>query len=72
MVQITVSAEQAKRIALANEAVEFRDPDGRILGYYTLAFTQEEIQEAIRRRDSEGPRYTTQQVLEHLHSLDVK
>ena len=70
MPYITVDDEQAKIIAGSRETVEIRDRSGRRLGYITHGFTPTEIAEAERRANSEGPWHTTQEVLEHLQSLE--
>jgi hypothetical protein len=50
--------------------IEVRDRNGNHLGYVTRSFTPEEIEEAKRGLASSGPWYTTQQVLDHLRSLE--
>lgn len=72
MPHIILDDEQAKIIAQAKGSVEIRDRSGRCLGYLSHGFTAEEIAEAERRAASDGPWYTTQQVLEHLRSLEAK
>ncbi|HEX6986421.1 MAG TPA: hypothetical protein VF170_13645 [Planctomycetaceae bacterium] len=76
MPHIILDDEQAKILAGARDAVELRDRRGRSLGVVTpsaaaeTGFTEEEIAEALRRSRSNEPRYTTQQVLDHLASLE--
>jgi len=70
MHHIIVDDQQAKIISEATESVEIRDPRGRHLGYVARRFTDEDIAIAKRRLASDEPRYTTQQVLDHLRSLE--
>lgn len=78
MSDLIISHEQAKLLASATVPVAIRDPDGNLLGYVSPGntqakrhgFTPEEIAEARERADSDGPWYTTDQVLEHLRSLE--
>jgi hypothetical protein len=70
MPHIVVNDEQAKVIAESAEQIEIRDKDGRHLGYVTHGFTEEDIAMVKQRLASSEPRYTTQQVLDSLRSLD--
>jgi len=70
MHHIVVDDQQAKLISEATENVEIRDPRGRHLGYVAHGFTDEDIAIAQDRLASDEPRYTTQEVLEHLQSLE--
>jgi hypothetical protein len=70
MRHIVVSDEQAKVIAESTEGVEIRDSHGNRLGYVAYGFSNEDIAIAKQRLASEESRYTTQQVIESLHSLD--
>ena len=72
MVQIVVTAEQAKQLGESREPIEIVDQDGNKIGYYTQPFTNAEIVEAKRRSDSESGGRTTQQVLDRLSSLEPK
>jgi hypothetical protein len=72
MMQIVLSDEQAQAIRNATGPVELRDQEGKLLGHVPRPFTSERIADARRRAESDGPWYTTQQVLEHLASLDRK
>jgi hypothetical protein len=72
MKHIVVDDQQAKLISETTETVEIRDPQGRHLGYVAHAFTDEDITIARQRAASKGPRYTTQEVLDHLQSLEPK
>ena len=70
MTQIVLSDEQAQAVQEATGAIELRDREGRLLGYIRRPLTKERIAELRRRAESEGPWYTTEQVLQHLASLD--
>jgi len=72
MQHIIVDDQQARIISEATEDVEIRDPRRRHLGYVAHGFTDEDIAIAKQRLASDGPRYTTQEVLDHLRSLECK
>ncbi len=72
MQSIILTDEQAAAFANSTGNVEVRDPEGRHLGYLTHGFTAKEIAEAKARLAAPGPRYTTEQVLAKLQSLDQK
>ena len=72
MQHIVVDDQQAKLISEATEGVEIRDPRGRHLGYVAHGFTEEDIAIAKQRLASDESRYTTQEVLDHLRSLEPK
>lgn len=69
---ITIDEQQAKVILESAGEVEVRDRDGNRLGYVARGFSAEEIAEAQRHFASNGPWYTTQQVLDHLRSLETQ
>lgn len=70
MQHIVVNDEQARIIRQSSGSVEIRDASGRHLGYIAQGFTDEDIALARQRLASSEPRYTTEQVLDHLRSLD--
>jgi hypothetical protein len=70
MPHIVVDDEQAKVIAESTETIEIRDQQGKHLGYVAHGFSAEDIAIARRRMASDEPRYTTQQVQDHLRSLE--
>ena len=72
VLHITVDDEQAKIIRESTENIEIRDRNGKHLGFATAGFTDEDIAIAKERMASDAPRYTTQQVLEYLRSLETK
>jgi len=72
MPHIIVDDEQARTIVEATESIEIRDRFGRRLGYVAQGFTDEDIAIARQRLDSDEPRYTTGEVIDHLKSLESK
>lgn len=70
MQHIVVNDEQARIIRQSSGSVEIRDASGSHLGYVAHGFTDEDIALARQRLASSEPRYTTEQVLDHLRSLD--
>lgn len=72
MLHIIVDDEQAKLIRESAENVEIRDRNGKHLGYVTHGWTEEDIASAKAQLNSDEPRYTTKEVLEHLESLEER
>ena len=82
MTQITLTAEQDAVLNAASEPVAICRPDGTVaavispqslfISPQTCPFTPEEIAAAIKEADGPGPFYTTQEVLDHLRSLDAQ
>ena len=70
MTHITVDDEQAKIISESPERIEIRDKNGNRLGYVAHEITEEDIAIAKERMVSDEPRYTTEEVLEHIRSLE--
>lgn len=70
MIQIILNDEQARAVANAADSIELRDKRGKLVGYVSPPLKDTVIAEANRRLHSSGPWYTTQQVLEHLQSLE--
>lgn len=73
MTSIVLDEQQSQAISAAQDSIELRDQQGRRLGYFTRVlghgFTDEDIELALKRRQTPGPRYSTQQVLERLDQL---
>jgi hypothetical protein len=69
---MVVDDQQAELIAEATEFLEIRDPRGKHLGYVAHGFADEDIAIARQRLASDAPRYPTQQVLDHLRSLESR
>ena len=72
MIRIVVDEEQAKAIAEGAEMVETSDREGKVLGYLTHGFSDEDIALAHRLRNSNQPRYTTQEVLSRLAAAEQR
>jgi hypothetical protein len=70
MTQIILTDDQVGALQFATGTVEVRDRRGALLGYLSRPASESEIAEAARRLESRGPWYTTQQVLDHLDSLE--
>jgi hypothetical protein len=70
MTQIILNDDQAETIRRAVGSVALVDRDGKLLGRISRPFTNEHIAELIRRAESDGPWYTTKQVLDYLATLD--
>ena len=80
MTRIVLTPEQAAVISSATEPVRIYFADGSIAGWLSstihlppkmATFTPEEVASAERESESPGPWYTTQEVLDHLRSLDA-
>lgn len=80
MTQIILTPEQAAVLASTTESIAVCRPDGSIAAIIprksrfivpdVCPFTAEEIAAAERESESSGPWYSTQEVLDHLRSLD--
>ncbi len=81
MVSVTLDESAAAQLGDISLPVEIRDGKGRILGYFTpvsqaesemyrLALASTDPQELARRKNSPGPRFTTEEVRRHLKSLE--
>jgi hypothetical protein len=70
MVQVVVTADQAKLFAEAQESVEIVDGNGNRLGFFARPFTGDDIRLAKQRLASDEPRLTTAEVLERLKQLE--
>ena len=69
MVELVVTAEQAKLLAEANESVEIVDGKGNRLGFFARRFSDREIAMAPCRAAEALPGHSTAEVLERLASL---
>ena len=80
MTQITLTREQAEMLAVGDPPIVLRGPEGNVVGYVARKgsfvtpkeplFTPEEIAEAEKDLDSDGPWYTTKEVLESLRESE--
>ena len=72
MVQIVVTAEQARQLGESCEPIEIVDPDGNRIGYFTQPFTNAEIAEAKRRSETQTGGRTTQEVLDRIAKREAR
>jgi hypothetical protein len=73
MTRLVLTPEQTRLLAESREPIQVCDPQGDVLTTIEPPeFTPEEITEAAKAADSNEPRFTTQQVLDHLRSLEPK
>lgn len=72
MSHITLNTQQARILAAASDPVEIRDEQGNLLGYVSRRTRDEEIALARQRLESNGPWVSTNEVLEHLKSLESR
>lgn len=72
MSQILLNDDQANVVRQATDPVELCDRSGILLGYVTrkVIATPEEIAEARRRLNSDGPWHTTAEVLARMRALE--
>ena len=68
MVELVVTAEQAKLIAEAQGIVEIVDSHGKRLGYFARRFSDRDIETALARAAAGQSSRTTRDVLERLKS----
>jgi hypothetical protein len=68
MVQTVLNDEQVKQIEEAAEPVVFVNARGIPVAYASTSFSPEEIAEAHRRAQSDGPWYTTEEVVRFIES----
>jgi hypothetical protein len=68
--QIVLSPEQSQIVAGAIEAVEVLDDRGELVGRFEPRQLAELIAESRRRLQSPGPRYTAEEVREHMRLLE--
>lgn len=70
MVQVVMTEAQAKLFAAADETVEIVDANGRRLGTVLRPPSDEDVRIARERINQGGPRFTTEDVVAHLRSLE--
>jgi hypothetical protein len=70
MSEIVVTREQAAIITSPPAVLKILDPDGKLVGYTTPSFSAVELAEAEAALASDQPRYTTEEVLSYLRSLE--
>ena len=72
MTQVVLNAEQAQVVAKSLDPIQVCSPQGEVLGVLHLGISREEILRLKQIAKSDGPWYTTDQVLEHLRSLEAR
>ena len=70
MTQLMLNAEQTKIIAKSLEPIQVCSPTGEVLGVIQPEISREEIARLKQVAKSDGPWYTTEQVLQHLGTLE--
>jgi hypothetical protein len=76
MTTIPVPSAVAEQLRNATSPAQLVDERGRVLGSFSpavsagLELTPEELAELKRRMASPGPRYSTEQVIEHLRAME--
>ena len=80
MSHIVVTDEQANLIVRSTSVIPVRDQKGNLIGYVSrmvdtschepTGFSQQDIDEARQDLESDQPRRTTDEVLQHLSSLE--
>jgi hypothetical protein len=80
---LTADQELIERLAGVREPAEIRDPSGKVLGRFTPAFADEkdkceraakyfDLAEAERIAATKNEGYSTEEVLQYLHSLEKR
>lgn len=72
MVQIILTDDQSSALRFATGAVEVRDRQGTLVGYLSRPPSEAEVAIAAGRLASDGPWLSTQEVLDHLDSLESR
>lgn len=72
MFHIVLDQQQAELLARTGKTLQVLDPQGRLVGFIEPAPTEAEIARAKARLAIDEPEYTTDEVLEHLRSLEKR
>jgi hypothetical protein len=70
MVQVIVTADQARLLAASTECVEIVDANGKRLGTLLRPPSNDDVRIAKDRIAGDGKRYTTDEVVARLRSLE--
>jgi hypothetical protein len=75
MSELVLTTDQLAALSAAESPVVVRDAQGEVVGYYSkrgsyLANEAEIILKALESIRTPGPRYTTQEVLDYLRTLE--
>ncbi len=72
MPHIVLNDDQARVVTAALQPVQIRDSKGNILGIIPPIWSEQDIADAKKRLASNEPRYSMQQVLDHLRTLEAQ
>jgi hypothetical protein len=72
MVELVVSAEQARLLAETQESVEIVDANGNRLGFFARRFSDRDIETALTRAKTGTSGRSTADVLEQLKTLGTR
>lgn len=70
MVKIVANRELLRELENEHEVIEFVDANGKRLGTLVRPPSDEDIRIAKERLAGDGKRYTTEEVIAHLRSLE--
>jgi hypothetical protein len=70
MVKIVAKDELLRELESTDEVIEFVDANGKRLGTLVRPPSDEDVRIAKERLTGDGKRYTTEEVVEHLRSLE--
>ncbi len=71
MIRIVATAEQLRQLNEANDVIELVDENGKRVGVVAREVDLEDIRIARARLESEQPRLTYAEVLDHLNRLET-
>jgi hypothetical protein len=71
MVELVLSAEQARLLAESQESVEIVDAQGNRLGFFARRFSDGDIETARRRAALNKPGRSTADILQGLRALET-
>jgi hypothetical protein len=71
MEHIVLSEQQLSVVAHTKAPVAVHDESGKLRGYIAVVITEAELNAAKRALASKGPRYSTEEVLAKLRSLEA-
>lgn len=72
MLHITLDSQQAELLTRTGKTIQVLDEQGHLIGFIEPAPSEEEIARARSRRELDEPEFSTEEVLEHLRSLEKR
>ena len=69
---IVLNEEQTQTIVSSLQPIQVRDPQGKVLGILSPIWSEQDLQEARHRLAGNEPRFSTEQVINYLGSLEKK